>query len=424
MRRSAGFDARLQRDNGAHGPHRTSLYAAQLPWPRFRLGGGRWTQPPAPGGRPFLVPPLRRCRESHLDRTLSPDRLRGCLPLSGVPFHVTPAGDLVAALDRLGLVATGEQPRLAPLPGGVSSDIWRVDLPNGPICIKRALPKLKVAADWRAPVERNAYEVAWMETAGRLVPGSAPRILGHDPTAGLFAMAFLDPARHPLWKTELREGRADPAFAAAVGRSLAAIHAGTAGDPAVAGRFATDALSHALRLEPYLEPAARAHPDLAPALLHLVRTTAETKRALVHGDVSPKNILVSPDGPVFLDAECAWYGDPAFDLAFCLNHLLLKCRWNRAAAPAFLKCFAALAAAYAAGVAWEPWPALEGRTARLLPGLLLARIDGKSPVEYITEVGEKTMVRRVARQLLQAPTDRLEAILQVWRRALEAAGPD
>ena len=336
---------------------------------------------------------------------------------------MTPAADLAAALDRLGLVAPGQQPRFTSLPGGVSSDIWRVDLVTGPICIKRALPKLKVAADWRAPVERNAYEVAWMETAGRLVPGSAPRILGHDAGAGLFAMEFLDPQKHRLWKAELKEGRADPSFAAAVGRSLAAIHAGTAGRTEVAARFATDVIFHAIRLEPYLEATARAHPDLAPALLQLVATTAKTKRALVHGDVSPKNILVGPAGPVFLDAECAWYGDPAFDLAFCLNHLLLKCLWNRPAADRFLRCFAALAESYRAGIAWEAPAAVEGRTARLLPGLMLARIDGKSPVEYITEVGDKNMVRRVARQLLQAPQDGLDTILQVWRRELEAAGP-
>jgi aminoglycoside phosphotransferase (APT) family kinase protein len=337
---------------------------------------------------------------------------------------VTAAVDLVVALDRLGLARAGEQPRFTALPGGVSSDIWRVDLAGGPICIKRALPKLKVAADWRAPVERNAYEVAWMETAGRLVPGSAPRILGHDRGAGLFAMEFLDPGQHRLWKAELKEGRADPSFAAAVGRSLAAIHAGTAGRAEVAAGFATDAIFHAIRIEPYLQATARAHPDLADALLELVATTAETRRALVHGDVSPKNILVGPAGPVFLDAECAWYGDPAFDLAFCLNHLLLKCLWNRAASTRFVLCFAAMAEAYRAGVTWEAPASVEGRAARLLPGLLLARIDGKSPVEYITEVGDKNMVRRVARQLLQAPQDRLDEILEAWRRELEAAGPD
>jgi len=344
-------------------------------------------------------------------------------PSADVAERAPAPADLVAALHRLGLVGVGQRPRLTALPGGVSSDIWRVDLPGGAICVKRALPKLKVAADWRAPVERNAYEVAWMETAGRLVPGSAPRIVGHDSRAGLFAMEFLDPSRHRLWKAELKEGRAVAAFAAAVGRSLAAIHAGTAGRADIAARFATDAIFHAIRLEPYLEATARAHPDLADALLRLVATTAETRHALVHGDVSPKNILVGPNGPVFLDAECAWYGDPAFDLAFCLNHLLLKCLWNRAASPRFVQCFAAMAEAYGAGVTWEARAAVESRAARLLPGLLLARIDGKSPVEYITEVGNKNMVRRVARLLLQAPQDRLDAILQAWRRELEAARP-
>jgi len=332
-----------------------------------------------------------------------------------------PPADLVAALSQLGLIRPADRPRFTPLPGGVSSDIWRVDRAGDAICVKRALPKLKVAADWRAPIERNAYEVAWMETAGRLVPGSAPRILGHDPEAGLFAMDFLDPADHRLWKAELMEGRTDPAFAAHVGRSLAAIHAGTAGDPRVAGRFPTDAIFHAIRLEPYLEATAQAHPDLAPALTALVEVTARTRRALVHGDVSPKNILVGPQGPVFLDAECAWYGDPAFDLAFCLNHLLLKCVWRPASAAGYVECFEALAQAYRAGVAWEDPAAAEGRAARLLPGLLLARIDGKSPVEYITAESDKNMVRQTARWLLANPVDTLAAIAAAWSTDLAAA---
>jgi aminoglycoside phosphotransferase (APT) family kinase protein len=332
-----------------------------------------------------------------------------------------PPADLAAALSRLGLLGGADRPRFTPLTGGVSSDIWRVDRTGRPICVKRALPKLKVAADWRAPIERNAYEVAWMETAGRLVPGSAPRILGHDAEAGLFVMDFLDPADHRLWKTELMEGRTDPGFAAQVGRSLVAIHAGTAGDPRVADRFSTDAIFHAIRLEPYLEATTRAHPDLAPALTALVETTARTKHALVHGDVSPKNILVGPHGPVFLDAECAWYGDPAFDLAFCLNHLLLKCVWRPASAADYLKCFTALAQAYRAGVAWEDPAAAEGRAARLLPGLLLARIDGKSPVEYITAEADKNMVRNTARWLLANPVDTLPAVAAAWSRGLAGA---
>ena len=127
----------------------------------------------------------------------------------------------------------------------------------------------------------------------------------------------------------------------------------------------------------------------------------------MHGDVSPKNILRGPAGPVFLDAECAWWGDPAFDLAFCLNHLLLKCLWTPSAARRFL-CAASttLAATYlrrrrlgARRRRWKPAPP------QLLPGLFLARVDGKSPVEYITAEADKDRVRRIARALLAAPVD-------------------
>ena len=149
-----------------------------------------------------------------------------------------------------------------------------------------------------------------------------------------------------------------------------------------------------------------------------MQVSSTTKHVLVHGDVSPKNILVGPCGPVFLDAECAWYGDPAFDLAFCLNRLLLKCLWTPLAAHGFLDCFQVMARAYLSGVAWERADAVEARTARLLPGLLLARIDGKSPVEYVTASRDKDRVRRVARRLLVRPVDRLGAVSGAWAEEL------
>jgi aminoglycoside phosphotransferase (APT) family kinase protein len=329
-----------------------------------------------------------------------------------------PPSEIVAPLRRLGLIAEGETPAFAALPGGVSSDIWRVELARGPVCVKRALARLKVADDWRVPVARNVHEVAWMKAAAAILPEAVPAVLGHDAEAGLFVMAYLDPTRFPSWKDELREGRADPAVAREVGRRIAHVHAGTAGDPEIAARFATDELFRAIRLEPYLETAARRHPDRAAALLALAETTAATKQALVHGDVSPKNILLGPRGPVFLDAECAWYGDPAFDLAFCLNHFLLKCLWRPATSRGFLDCFSAMAEAYRAGVAWEAPDGLERRAARLLPGLFLARVDGKSPVEYLTAEADKDRVRRVARALLADPPDTLAAVRTAWQAEL------
>jgi 5-methylthioribose kinase len=319
------------------------------------------------------------------------------------------------ALRELGLTGV-ETLRGQPLTGGVSSDIWRIDTAAGPICAKRALSKLRVAADWQAPITRNRYEARWMQVAAAAVPGAAPRVLGQHPRLGVLAMDYLP--RHALWKQQLRDGDARLDTAHAVGRALARIHAHAAARPALAADFDSQAIFFDIRLEPYLLATAERHPDLAPQLQALVRDTQAQVITLVHGDVSPKNILVDGQAPVFLDAECAVWGDPAFDLAFCLNHLLLKCLWTPAATQAFLACFDALATAYLQGVDWEPAEVLQRRAARLLPGLLLARVDGKSPVEYLTQEMQRQLVRGIARALLQQPVGRLGEVAQAWRQGL------
>ena len=328
--------------------------------------------------------------------------------------------DIVDALARMGLLARGVSASGERLTGGVSSDIWRVEVTPGSICVKRALAKLRVAADWRAPVERNRYEARWMQRANYAVPGAAPALLGIDEASGTLAMAFLAPEQHPLWKNELRDGHANPQFATQVADRLVRIHAATAADATTAAEFPTDRIFFDIRLEPYLIATARVHADLAAQLNALVEQTQTNKCALVHGDVSPKNILCGPAGPVFLDAECAWWGDPAFDLAFCLNHLLLKCLWTPRAREQFLACFDAIATRYCAGITWEAPDALETRAAGLLPGLFLARVDGKSPVEYITDETDKDRVRRTARRLLMRPVARLAAVRAAWQEELTA----
>ena len=317
-------------------------------------------------------------------------------------------------LQRAGLLQAGATCTIEALSGGVSSDISLVTVGARRFCVKRALAKLKVAADWRAPVERNRSEVDWMKTVARIVPAAVPEILADRSAEGWFAMAYLEPANYPLWKTELRDGRIDVGFAATVGALLARIHSSSAADPALAPRFATDRIFYPIRLEPYLAATATRHADCAPRLMALIAQTQANKKALVHGDVSPKNILGGPHGPVFLDAECAWWGDPAFDLAFCLNHLLLKCVWRPHWSARYLAAFDALAAAYLAGVDWEGTAAIEARVAGLLPGLFLARIDGKSPVEYITNDSDRMRVRRVARRFLLEPVDKLAAMRAAW----------
>jgi len=325
----------------------------------------------------------------------------------------------LSALERMGLINAGETPAVMPLTGGVSSEIVRVDLMRGPVCIKRALPRLKVEADWQAPVERNDWERAWMKTAAAIVPQAVPRILGEDSRSGMFAMEYLDPGAYPVWKEQLRDGTIETATATRVGHTIAAIHGATAGRKDIEQAFRTDHIFVPIRLDPYLRTTAAKHPECATRLEDLALRTSKTKIALVHGDVSPKNILVGPAGPVLLDAECAWYGDPAFDLAFCLNHLLLKCIWRPQWTGNYLACFDSLAAAYLDRVTWEPVDALEQRAAHLLPGLLLGRVDGKSPVEYVTREASREQIRRTAISLLQHPVGRLSAVRGVWANELE-----
>lgn len=326
---------------------------------------------------------------------------------------------IVKALRDAHLIAGDETPLLTPLTGGVSSDIWRADTASGPVCVKRALAKLKTAKTWHAPVERNASEAEWIRTVAAIVPPTVPKILAEDRDAGLFVMEYFDPGDYPIWKQQLREGDVQPETAAAVGATLGAIHTATAGRDDIRRTFATDHVFQSIRIEPYLLRTADAHPDLKERLHHLAEITGTTKNALVHGDVSPKNILIGPNGPVFLDAECAWYGDPAFDLAFCLNHLLLKCIWVPASTDGYLESYAACAARYLEHVEWEPAGKLEQRTAALLPGLMLARIDGASPVEYITDDTDRNRVRRAAIDALLNPSDTLAEISRRFRKDAE-----
>ena len=316
-------------------------------------------------------------------------------------------------LDRAGIPKAIDG--IEPLTGGVSSDIVRVRLSDGTsVCAKRALPRLKVASVWEAPLERNHFEVAWLRRAGAIVPGVAPAVLDEDPEHGVALLEFLSPEDYLLWKSELLAGRFDPSVPIAVASALALIHTATWADSAVAEAFSTDTMFDALRLSPYLRTLAERTPDLAPKILAVLERTASHRLALVHGDVSPKNILISRrDGhPVLLDAECAWYGDPAFDAAFCINHLLLKAIHLPPLRTELLAAAKGFFETWISGLPTDHTDA-ETRVAALLPCLMLARVDGKSPVEYL-DIAAKATVRAAARPLIaQSPASIAELIAGV-----------
>ncbi|HEY0596762.1 aminoglycoside phosphotransferase family protein [Sphingopyxis sp.] len=322
---------------------------------------------------------------------------------------MTTDADIVDELRAAGLVGEGDI-ALTPLTGGVSCDVWKVETPSGPIVVKRPLPQLRVAAEWHAPVERGTSEVRWLRRARGVDPKIAPEVLA-ELAGHAFAMRFLPGC--PVWKDELMAGRVDAGFAGEVGRGIAAVHAATAHNEGDRADFPNDEMFRALRVDPFLLYVARHDAELAPALEALAADLSGRKIALVHGDVSPKNILVSADGPVFLDAECAVYGDPAFDIAFCTTHLLLKAVWSGDAR--LNEAAAALVAAYRAGIDWEDAGGVLLRAGKLTAALLLARVEGKSPAPYLTDPGHKHVIRDQARALIRAPQP-VDALVANWKR--------
>jgi aminoglycoside phosphotransferase (APT) family kinase protein len=330
--------------------------------------------------------------------------------------------ELVLVLREAGLADAGESPDGFMLEGGVSSDVICAVTSKGRVCIKRALPRLKVVQEWTAPIGRAMNEAAYLKVVDGFLPGVVPKVLHVDQVRALFVMPFLAPDAYPNWKMLLTTGATDVEFAQRMGAVLGHIHATSASQAeSLAPRFANRDLFHALRIEPYLLTAAKAHPDRADALQIIAENLNKCARTLVHGDVSPKNILVGPEGPVLLDAECATWGDPAFDLAFCLAHLLLKAVWHKEFARFYASVFDEFYAGYITRVTFEARADLEARAVPLLAALLLARIDGKSPVEYLKTEEQKRVVRDAARAYLEAPPATLKHLAGNWHERIMRA---
>lgn len=307
--------------------------------------------------------------------------------------------ELLARLD----LATGDDVRsVTALTGGVSSDIAVVDLGDRRIAVKFALEKLRVAADWHAPVNRNRAEYRWLEFAGQTVPGSAPQLYGRDAQLNGFAMELVQGDGVYLWKSALLERRATQGEARKAGHALGRIHAASTMPDFAPGGFQNQHDFYDLRLEPYLVFTATVYPEQALIFQSLVDDLQRNSSVLIHGDISPKNILFRDGQPVFLDAECATMGDPGFDVAFCINHLLLKSFHMPDRARDLLAELQGFWAGYREQITWESAAQLESRVCKLLPALMLARVDGKSPVEYLS-IEERESVRRFSLSTLRNP---------------------
>lgn len=303
---------------------------------------------------------------------------------------------------------------LTPLTGGVSSAIYRVDIGHQSFCAKCALEKLKVDSEWHASPTRSFSEAAWLGWVASEFPGRAPTVFAMDRQDIVIIMSFLEPQDFPVWKDELLKGVISTDFAGEIGICLGQIHARSVSQKDLRAQFPPNELFFDLRIEPYLLATAEALPEVAAELKELAESLNGDVSCLIHGDISPKNILCSSTGPVFLDAECACFGDPAFDIAFCLNHLTLKGVNDTARHREFGDAFVSMWDAYKHCVNWELVKDLEGRVLQLLPAFQLARLYGRSPVEYIKHTEVKNHIREFAVAALKNPFANLHEFSEKW----------
>jgi 5-methylthioribose kinase len=296
------------------------------------------------------------------------------------------------------------------LGGGVSNTVLLVEGEGRRFILKQSLAKLKVEQDWFSDRVRIFRESAALRELAPLLPeGSVPQVLFEDRENFLFAMTIA-PAAAKTWKEELLRGQVDVSVAERVAHLLGAMIAKTWENERLAEEFGDQTIFDQLRLDPYYRATALRHPDLIAPIENMMAASSKRRVSLVHGDWSPKNFLVAGDQVMAIDFEVIHYGDPSFDSAFMLNHLLLKAFYFPARRTelqtAALRFWETL-------VPYVPRPNewFERATLAHLGGLMLARIDGKSPVEYIKDESLRTRIRAFARALIQRPPGEVAAVV-------------
>lgn len=309
-----------------------------------------------------------------------------------------------------GWIGTGAA-RVEALSWGVSNAVFRVEADGRLFVLKQSRPQLRTKAAWFSDLNRIYREQEVMEFLYPLLPaGTVPRVLFSDRDNYAFAMEHA-PVEARVWKECLLVGEVDDHLGERVGRILGQMHEATAQRPQDMERFADHTVFIQLRVDPFYRRVQERHPDLADAIEPIVQGMLTVKNALCMGDFSPKNILTHRGRFTLVDYEAAHFGEPTMDLGFFLSHLVLKAVKRHGDRQRYFDLTRAFWTGYRQEVQFRPSAELEARTIGHFAVCALARIDGTSPVDYLTEEPERAAVRRLGRQVLQRWPPRWDEVL-------------
>jgi tRNA A-37 threonylcarbamoyl transferase component Bud32 len=338
-------------------------------------------------------------------------------------------GSLEAYLRATGRIRPDEHPEIRTLAGGVSNKTVLITRAGGEAWVcKQALAKLRVAVDWFSDPARIEREALGIEHLSRLAPGFIPPLVFFDPEHFLLAMRAV-PQPHENWKTMLLRGDLVPEHVEQFGRLLGTIHLNAsrcAGE--LASVFAERRFFETLRLEPYYRFAATQVPQSASFYADLLERTRERWSgvphclSLVHGDYSPKNILVHEGRLVLLDHEVIHWGDPSFDLGFALAHFLAKALHVPLHRADFQNAARQFVDTHAATIGdCGLRDGLAEMTVRHTLGCVLARVAGRSPLEYLTPA-ERALQRELVVCLLDDLPATPHDLFDAYFEGMELAG--
>ncbi len=287
-----------------------------------------------------------------------------------------------------GLVYPEDEVQVVHLLGGVSCRVWKITRNNVQWVLKQALEKLDVEADWFSDVERIHREHEVMHQIERIIPDSdIPKILHVDYKNHVYMMSFVKDASE-TWKSQMMRGVFNPESAKSAAVLLRKIHEfSNEIDEKHQSDFKDQSYFIQLRIEAFHRFLIQKYPEIQADINKLIDELTLEKTCLVHGDFSPKNMLVKANGEiVLLDFEVAHWGNPVFDVAYCLGHLMLKA-WHLHKVDEIFELITLFLDSYGLKVK------------NLIPHLglmLLARMDGKSPINYIQDPKLKDQIRSIA----------------------------